>query len=124
MIVKWEEKATVEFAYSVADLIRQWKIPKSEQISKFEILKNDLYCLIGSKIKTSGFCLGDKKEYCSFITKQGLTILLGEDEMWVKPVTYKNRTWFIFFSIDEVMNTRNIRHVSDNQQLIELFGRH
>ena len=120
MIVKWKEEAVREFACSIADLVRQWKIPKVEQDFKYALLSDELFSLINAKIATSGFYAGSKKDYF-WENKQ---IIPNDEEIWVKPVTYKNKTWFVFFTFDEAKNTRIIEQVSDNQQLINIFGRH
>jgi len=117
MIVRWKEEAVRELAMSIADLVRQWKIPKAEQYFKYSVLFDELFSIINAKIAISGFYLGSKTEYLE-------QFIPNDVEMWVKPVTYKNKTWFIFFFIDEIKNARIIENVSDNQQLIELFGRH
>jgi hypothetical protein len=117
MVVRWKEEAVRELAISIADLVRQWKIPKAEQDFKYSVLFDELFSIINAKIAISGFYLGSKTEYLE-------QIIPNDFEMWVKPVTYKNKTWFIFFSIDEITNARIIENVSDNQQLIKLLGRH
>jgi hypothetical protein len=121
MIVKWKEEAVREFACSIADLVRQWKVPKVEQDFKYAVLSDELFSLINDKIAMSGFYVGSKKDYFWEYNKQ---IIPNDEEIWVKPVTYKNKTWFVFFTSNEDINTRIIEHVSDNQQLIILFGRH